>query len=188
MSTDYAKAYKITMAHEGGYVNHPNDRGGETFKGISRRWFPDWEGWEIIDRTVVKDQLANEVGLNNMVAIFYRQAFWDRIKGDHLIQQDIAELMFDTAVITGVPDAIEYLQLALNLCNRNGRRFADLKVDKMIGAKTIGALFKAVQAGEGWAVYGYILLHRGEASMIDMRNNPDQEINAIGWLRRLLHG
>ena len=34
---------------EGGYANMEGDSGGETYKGISRKWFPKWEGLKIID-------------------------------------------------------------------------------------------------------------------------------------------
>ena len=34
-------AFKITIGHEGGYVNDPDDPGGETNYGISKRSYPD---------------------------------------------------------------------------------------------------------------------------------------------------
>ena len=37
------------LDHEGGFVDDPADRGGMTFMGISRRWFPDEPFWEKID-------------------------------------------------------------------------------------------------------------------------------------------
>ena len=37
------------MEHEGGYVDDRDDRGGETYRGISRNNFPDWKGWKKID-------------------------------------------------------------------------------------------------------------------------------------------
>ena len=46
---DFKKALTETLRHEGGYVNDPKDPGGETYKGISRKNHPDWEGWNIID-------------------------------------------------------------------------------------------------------------------------------------------
>ena len=46
---DFNKAYKATMGHEGGYVDDPADKGGETYKGIARRYNPGWGGWKQID-------------------------------------------------------------------------------------------------------------------------------------------
>ena len=34
---DFRLAYKKIEAAEGGYVNDPDDKGGETYKGISRK-------------------------------------------------------------------------------------------------------------------------------------------------------
>lgn len=39
------------LSREGGYINDPDDKGGETYKGISRKYNPDWKGWRIIDNT-----------------------------------------------------------------------------------------------------------------------------------------
>ena len=37
---DFNDAFDETMGHEGGYVNDSNDAGGETYRGISRRFNP----------------------------------------------------------------------------------------------------------------------------------------------------
>jgi lysozyme family protein len=46
----FKTAYALTMGHEGIYSNNPKDRGGETYKGIARKFHPSWEGWKAIDR------------------------------------------------------------------------------------------------------------------------------------------
>lgn len=38
-----------TLKHEGGYANHPADKGGETYRGITRKHNPEWSGWKYID-------------------------------------------------------------------------------------------------------------------------------------------
>jgi lysozyme family protein len=38
-----------TLKHEGGYANHPADKGGETYRGITRKHNSEWEGWRYID-------------------------------------------------------------------------------------------------------------------------------------------
>ena len=47
---DFKEAFELTLAHEGGYVKDPDDRGGETYKGIARRYNPGWSGWARIDK------------------------------------------------------------------------------------------------------------------------------------------
>ena len=50
---NFDAAYQKTAAHEGGYVNDPDDAGAETYKGISRRFNPSWIGWAKIDEMKV---------------------------------------------------------------------------------------------------------------------------------------
>jgi lysozyme family protein len=33
---DFKQAYQLVLQNEGGYVNDPNDPGGETYKGVAR--------------------------------------------------------------------------------------------------------------------------------------------------------
>jgi hypothetical protein len=42
-------ALGFTLGYEGEWVNDPDDRGGETYRGISRVHWPKWAGWAIID-------------------------------------------------------------------------------------------------------------------------------------------
>src|SRR2546426_796362 len=44
---DYALTQLLKV--EGGYANDPRDPGGETYKGISRVFWPNWSGWPLID-------------------------------------------------------------------------------------------------------------------------------------------
>ena len=47
---DFDIAYGETELREGGYVNDPVDRGGETHRGVARKFNPDWKGWALVDR------------------------------------------------------------------------------------------------------------------------------------------
>jgi lysozyme family protein len=38
--TDFNQAFKITMNNEGGFSDNVNDRGGETWRGIARNFWP----------------------------------------------------------------------------------------------------------------------------------------------------
>ena len=46
---DFDKALRKLLAIEGGYVNDPGDPGGETYKGVARRYNASWPGWSRID-------------------------------------------------------------------------------------------------------------------------------------------
>ena len=49
MDSKAIKLIDMVLKHEGGYANVSGDLGGETYRGISRKNFPSWNGWEIVD-------------------------------------------------------------------------------------------------------------------------------------------
>lgn len=46
---NFQRSFSKTSVFEGGYANNPNDKGGETYRGIARNHHPKWAGWKIID-------------------------------------------------------------------------------------------------------------------------------------------
>jgi lysozyme family protein len=110
--------YKIAIAKvllaEKGYSKDPQDVGGETYDGISRCFFPSWKGWKIVDEYKNKMgfpiNLRDSVALNTMVKEFYKINFWDKIKGDSIKNQSIANLLVDSAVNEGIIPAIKRAQ------------------------------------------------------------------------------
>ena len=142
---NFDEAFDITMGHEGGYVNDPNDAGGETYRGISRRYHPTWSGWNVIDDT--KPHIDHNE-LDPYVREFYEAHYWDRLRLDEFDDQEIAEEMFDTAVNMGVGRAGRFLQESLNYLNRNESLFYDLVVDGKIGPATLAALNEITSHGD----------------------------------------
>lgn len=91
---DYATAFERLMGAEGGYVNDPNDPGGETKWGISKRTYPS----------------LNIAGLTREDArVIYQRDFWNRIHASEL-HDGVAFQTFDFAVNSGVDTAVRYLQ------------------------------------------------------------------------------
>ena len=146
--SNFKKAFEKLIYHEGSYIDDKNDIGGETYMGISRKFHPDWEGWIIIDN--YKNKAQKQKDLNNIlmqderlikfVKKFYKKNYWDRFKGDYL-PYAIAEELLEQAVVLGTwKTAGINLQKALNLLNKNGELFEDLKVDGIVGPKTLEAM------------------------------------------------
>ena len=135
---NFNEAFDITMGHEGGYTFDPNDAGGETYRGISRRYNPSWKGWHIIDRC--DKSKIEDLDIDNMVRDFYRNHYWDKMLGNKIGSQMIANEMFDTGINMGIGRAIKFLQEGLNYLNRNEQLYPDLVVDGQIGNNTINAL------------------------------------------------
>jgi len=146
--TDYFDpSYDATMEAEGRGVRTKNklDPGGESYSGISRIHHPGWGGWKLIDKWLrAGEQLKPEeiALLEPMVRKFYRDVFWHPIAGDQLAELSpaIALKVFDVGVNVGHERASEWLQVALNLLNRNQKLYRDLLEDGSIGSKTLGTL------------------------------------------------
>jgi lysozyme family protein len=110
---------EMILEHEGGYVDHPTDPGGETIYGISKRAYPDLD---IKNLTVAE---AKEI---------YRNDYWDKIKGDDL-PAGVACVTIDYAVNSGVSRASKALQGACGITNGDG----------IIGPHTLSATWVAVR-------------------------------------------
>lgn len=90
----FEKAVTLILKHEAGYVNDPQDPGGETKFGISKKQYPTLD----IKKLTIEDAKA----------IYYRD-YWLKCRCDELTYP-IALLVFDTAVNLGVGTAIKLLQ------------------------------------------------------------------------------
>jgi lysozyme family protein len=182
---EFYKAYQLTIAHEGGYSNHPSDKGGETFMGISRVHNSDWRGWGIIDAVKLnKDDIVNNKKLLDLVYNFYRERYWRRINGSRIPDQDIANELFDTAVNMGVLFTVMLLQKTLNLLNRNQKLYKDIKVDGVFGDKTFLALDQSINKNGSVLVQNILNCYQAKRYLEIMERSKDQEI-FIGWFNRV---
>tara|TARA_X000001388_G_scaffold77607_2_gene79421 strand:+ start:726 stop:1232 length:507 start_codon:yes stop_codon:yes gene_type:complete len=115
MTEKFNKAVKLILKHEGGYVDHPDDPGGETNFGISKRAFPD------VDIKNLTEEKAAEI---------YKEKYWRKIFGPSL-PPALAIHVFDYAVNSGVKRASKTLQ-----------RLVKTKPDGVIGLITVEAVGK----------------------------------------------
>lgn len=184
----YGAAIKQVLIHEGGYVNDRADRGGETYKGVSRRFHPGWPGWGLVDQAKsgpdFPANLAGDTALADMVAGFYRVQYWDRFGGDQL-PPHLSAVLLDTAVNVGVHRAVGWLQEALNLLNRNQQDYQDLTVDGVAGPVTARVVANFMDRDHLEVLLLVFRLLQGNHYLDFMRRSPDQERFARGWLRRL---
>lgn len=90
----YNICFDRLIGHEGGYVNDPNDPGGETNWGVSKRSYPD------LDIKSLTREDAREI---------YKRDFWDKVNADRLPFSVVYQL-FDFAVNSGPETAVRTLQ------------------------------------------------------------------------------
>lgn len=187
---DFDIAFEKTMGHEGGYVDDPDDAGGETYRGISRRYNPTWKGWDIIDDCKkydfnIKTCLKMKGNLiDSLVKDFYKDRYWNPFWGDEIDSQLIANEMFDTAVNMGVSRAVRFLQQSLNYMNRNGKLYSDIVEDGIFGENTLRA-YKSLPNKDYPILCKMMNVLQGKHYMEYMSKSPIQEKYARGWFDRV---
>ena len=109
----FDEALEMVLIHEGGYIDDPHDRGGETKYGISKRAYPD------VDIKNLTTAQAGEI---------YRTDYWDKCHCDSL-PSGVSIQLFDTAINCGVSRASKFLQECVGAT-----------VDGKIGKQTLAAV------------------------------------------------
>ena len=121
---DFNKAIVKVLKKEGGYVNNPADRGGETYKGITRKYHSTSYVWTLIDRLKdecggVNAKFKNKLNLNTQIDAeirkIYKANYWDKFKLDTVPNQKVAEQIFDDSVNRGVAAACKLCCLLLEI-------------------------------------------------------------------------
>jgi lysozyme family protein len=157
----FEEAVEKTLAHEGGYVSNPNDPGGETNFGISRRSYPD-----VDIRNLSVDQAVE----------IYRRDFWLPVY-EGIRSQRAANMVFDMAVNHGAAAAH---RLAQEACRTF--RFA-LRVDGQFGLLTLGALNGATLVDED-GLLRELRARRAELYARIALARPSSGGFLLGWMRR----
>lgn len=189
---DFARAFRKTMRYEGGYVNDPDDSGGETYHGIARRFNPGWEGWRTVDEAKkaggFPECLDRHDALQRAVKEYYKQRCWDRFQGDSIASQAVADELFDTSVNLGVTRAVAFLQTALNVLNRNQSLYGDLFEDGVCGPRTLQALETYLRGDSPEILITVANILQGMHYITRMKGSPAQQKFARGWLKRVAVG
>lgn len=132
-SENYSKCLNLILHHEGGYVNHPKDPGGETNLGVTKRVYEEWGGTKDMRDLTVED-----------VEPIYKKNYWNRVKADDL-PDGLDLCLFDFGVNAGPGRAAKYLQTMIGTVADGG-----------IGPNTLRALANYVEeVGVEQAVYNY---------------------------------
>lgn len=121
MKANFDKCLEMLLHHEGGYVWHPEDPGGETNLGVTRAVYEQWVGRQVMDgemKTLTPDD----------VAPIYKKNYWDKVRGDDL-PAGLDWAAFDWAVNSGAGRPAKAIQ-----------RCVGATQDGAIGPKTLAAI------------------------------------------------
>ena len=164
------------IAREGGYSNHPADRGGPTRWGIT-------------------ETVARQHGFTGHMRVFpreeavaiYRRRYWLRPRFAEVANHapTLAAELFDTGINMGPAVAGRFLQRALNALNRCEKDYPDMAVDGVIGPATLAALTAFLghrgSAGEVVLIKAVEAL-QGERYLDLAERRPANEAFLYGWL------
>lgn len=109
------------LSWEGGYVNDPDDKGGETMRGVTLGTFRQIFG---NDKTV---QDLKSMTTKQWHTVF-KKYYWDRWQADHIISQSVANLVVDWVWASGKYGITKVQELL------------GVKVDGIVGEKTLSAI------------------------------------------------
>ena len=154
-------AFQRTIFHEGGYVNDPNDAGGETYMGISRRAHPKSRIWKVIDEDKrtngligINKRLKDNNWLTACIKDIYKEEYWDRFELDSVRVQKIANEILNNSNAWFHVDAVQSVghipvdvkDLQCDMLSASGHKFGALK--------GIGFLYAQNEIGMKSIIYG----------------------------------
>jgi lysozyme family protein len=158
MKDNFEQSLALILKHEGGWVNHPKDPGGETNMGVTKRVWEEWVGHPVPAGSLKSLTVAD-------VAPLYKAKYWDKVRGDDL-PAGVDYAVFDYAVNSGTARAAKQLQNCLGVT-----------ADGAIGPKTVAA----AQAADAIALAQCICDNR----LAFLKGLPTWETFGKGWGRRV---
>ena len=96
--SNFSKCLEVILHHEGGYVNHPKDPGGETNLGVTKRVYEEFGGTKDMKDLTQED-----------VEPIYEKNYWDKLKCDDM-PDGLDLMLFDFGVNAGPGRAAKFVQ------------------------------------------------------------------------------
>jgi lysozyme family protein len=177
MSKTKDKIINAIIEVEGGYVNDPDDSGGETRYGITEKVARRYS------YTGPMQELPRDLAFR-----IYSDWYWDSMHLDQVeqIAAGIAEELADTAVNMGVNRAATFLQRSLNALNNRQQYYADITVDGDVGNRTLEALgsYIAERGDEGITTLRRMLNALQGAFYVELSERREKdEAFIFGWFK-----
>ena len=157
----------FVLAREGGWSDNPSDSGGATMYGIIQREYDAYRRAKgLPEQTVRLISIAEREEI-------YRDNYWEPVHGDYL-DSPVDMVMFDSAVNTGIGQAIKWLQTALGII-----------VTRQFDTDTSDAYHTYIAAHGAQPLAEAILRQRVAFYQWLGENKPGDETFESGWLNRV---
>lgn len=159
---DFDKYAPKLLQLEGGYTNHPDDLGGPTNKGVTLKTFREYCGSE----RSIQDLRNMSYGTWKQIM---KDLYWDKCLADQIRDQNVAELIVDWCVNSGM------------IGLRKVQEIAGAKPDGIAGSKTLAA----VNTPDQKELFDRIMAARKQFYVNIVKKNPKQKVFMAGWMNRL---
>ena len=111
-SASFAASLPFVLRWEGGFVNHPDDPGGATNRGVTQKVYDAWRAAQGQPKQDVRNLADAEM------QSIYEANYWRAARCDAL-ERKLDVVQFDTAVNMGTGRAVRFLQAAVG-CEVDG--------------------------------------------------------------------
>lgn len=160
---NYINAINEVLKREGGFINHPLDKGGATNWGITQAVYEKFKG-----RKVSLDEMRS-MPKSEAISI-YKSEYWDKIQGDKISFYPVAYAIFDQAVNRGVGSAV-----------RQAQKVVGIAQDGVMGPVTLQAINSKTDSN---FLNNFIPLSEQFYKDLVLKN-PSQSVFLKGWLNRV---
>ena len=152
---------------EGGFVNHPNDKGGATNKGITIGTFRHYRKLKGLPQPSVEElkNISNEEWMDILKTLY-----WDKWTADQINNQSIANFLVDWVWASGVY-GIKYPQQVLGVAS-----------DGIVGIRTLTAVNEYPNQRE---LFQKLWDRRKQHFESIVQRDPSQKVFLKGWMNRL---
>ena len=157
MKDNFEKCLAMLLKHEGGFVNHPQDPGGMTNLGVTKKVYEAWVGREVTEQEM-RDLTAEDV------APIYKANYWDAVKGDEL------------------PAGVDWA--CFDWCVNSGRKRPSKALQRAVGATPDGAIGPATLAKVGEAMPKAVVIAIHDDRQAFYENLRTFDTFGKGWTRR----
>lgn len=175
---DFNACLQYVLGHEGGYSDHPNDKGGATNKGISTGLLKQMDT-SVLKRIGIPEKITPQVVkslTDHQISTIYYLVFWDVAPFEKIQNFTIAKYFFDMAVHHGISQATKNMQRACNSVYRDEKYLDD---DGVFGSLTLQGINQA-----SFSIIPAMISERAGFMRRLISMYPSQRVFLDGWLER----